>query len=115
MNIKKVIIFELTIPDEELIEEANDRNIDKYTYLKNLITESEWACELHTFEIGHRGFVAHSFTKMLTSLGVPMSTIRIAIQKVSHVVQRCSWAIFLARNSLEWRPHKDLGVEKLLK
>ena len=50
VNIKKVIIFELTIPAEELIEEANDRKIAKYTYLKNLITESGWACELPIFK-----------------------------------------------------------------
>ena len=71
VNIKNVIIFELTLPAEELIEEAKGRKIDKYTYLKNLITESGWACELGTFEIGHRGFVAHSFAKMQTSLWCP--------------------------------------------
>ena len=104
---KSVIMIELTCPAEEGIRDAQARKESRYTLLRERIAQQGWSPCLLTIEAGARGYVARSFSACLVKLGFPSRAARSACKQVSAVVQRCSFAIYLARASKKWA-HGDL-------
>jgi len=102
MKIKKVILIELTCPAEEGMINAQVYKETRYSQLKSEILERSWSVSLMTIEVGVRGFVGHSLPKCLSVLGFSRSTSNKLCKTVSLVSAKCSYAIYLASNSLTW-------------
>ena len=102
-SLKFVILIELTCPAEENIEAASILKYARYADLSELIRSNSWSSKTFTIEAGARGFVARSMFHCLRQLGLSSpATIR-TCKSVSAVVARCSYAIWLARNSKGWK------------
>jgi hypothetical protein len=78
----------------ELLSEINDKQI--------------WKCTLFTLEIGARGLVALSTSTILKKIGFKASEAKALCRRLSLVVARCSYAVYLAHNNLAWSHGKDL-------
>lgn len=99
---RHVILIELTCPAEEKILQASSKKKSRYMELLSMIQDNKWKVDIFTVEAGVRGFISHSFRTCLKKLGMTSSSIREACKKASQVVARCSYAIWLARNSKTW-------------
>ena len=105
---KFVILIELTCPAEEYIEAAAIRKVARYVPLSGLIRDNGWNVSTMTIEVGCRGFVAHSVRMCLKRLGFSNSACTRICRKLSNVVSRCSFAMWLSRNSPTSDVSKDL-------
>jgi hypothetical protein len=101
---KTLIIFELTVPSEDNIADAEFRKKAKYDELVHGCRNAHWDVHFHTIEVGCRGFVAFSLRKCLKLLGTNNSTIKRAISRASKTALRCSYSLYLARNNKQWKP-----------
>ena len=113
---KVVIVVELTCPAEENILSAQIRKLGRYEELVELIKSSSgggWQVHLRTIEAGSRGFVAHSMRKLFRELGFSNSAAKRACKQVSLVTSRCSYGIWLMRNSKSWNASRQLVVPLL--
>jgi hypothetical protein len=99
---RTVILLELTCPAEEGIQAASLRKTARYTPLKNYIKESGWSPYLMTFEVGARGFVARSTRRCFRRLGLTNKEVSNLSKTLSTVVSRCSYAIYLTRETVFW-------------
>jgi len=102
MQIKKVILIELTCPAEEGMVNAQLYKETRYNQLKSEIQERSWSVTLMTIEVGVRGFVGYSLPKCLSLLGFSRSNSTKLCKMVSLVSAKCSYAIYLASNSPNW-------------
>ena len=102
MQIKKVILIELTCPAEEGMVNAQLYKETRYNHLKSEIQERSWAVTLMTIEVGVRGFVGHSLPKCLSLLGFSRSNSTKLCKMVSLVSAKCSYTTYLASNSPNW-------------
>ncbi|XP_072021154.1 uncharacterized protein [Amphiura filiformis] len=57
---KEVIIGEMTVPWEDNIDESHERKLTKYAELRAECKDRGWKASCYPFEVGCRGFVAHS-------------------------------------------------------
>jgi len=103
---KHVILVELTCPAEEGILPAEIRKIGRYTPLAAAI--KGWSVTLMTIEVGARGFVARSVPRCFKRLGLKPSSVSKLCKQLSTVSARCSYAIYLARENLEWNRTRTL-------
>jgi hypothetical protein len=99
---KRVVLIELTCPAEEGMEAAEVRKTARYSELMAQIREAGWTPHLFTVEVGARGFVGRSLIRCLKRLGLSPRTIRRAHKGLSEVVARCTYAIYLARETHDW-------------
>ena len=99
---RKVFLVELTCPAEEGIEAANMRKLGRYSVLQSINASKVWSAELFTLEVGARGFVALSVSKFLRKLGLPSRKVRHICKRLSTIVVRCSYAIFLSQDIANW-------------
>ncbi|XP_074530869.1 LOW QUALITY PROTEIN: interferon-induced very large GTPase 1-like [Halichoeres trimaculatus] len=67
---KAVLLVELTVPWEEGMEGAYERKRAKYTDLAAECRENGWRTRLFPVEVGTRGFVGVSTTRLLKELGL---------------------------------------------
>ena len=102
------ILIELTCPAEEGMINAQIYKETRYSQLKSEILERSWSVSLMTIEVGVRGFVGHSLPKCLSLLGFSRSTSNKLCKTVSLVSAKCSYAIYLASNSLSWDSQRVL-------
>ena len=111
---KHVILIELTCPAEENIQSAAIRKQSRYIPLQQLIhdtTNEQWSSTCLTIEAGARGFVAQSFKKCFRQLGLSALRTKAVVKAVSQCVSRCSYAIFLSRNSPQWKQQALVAVD----
>ena len=102
----EIHLVELTVPFDtvEGIEKAKARKSEKYTALASDISEKGLKCQLHTLEIGTRGYISPRNRGTITHL------CKIAGEKkVKEVLSNCSKqallgskAIYNARNNPDW-------------
>ena len=106
---KRVILIELTVPAEEGIFAAQIRKEARYFALRTAIKKTtSWSCTLLTIEVGARGFVARTLPRCLKKLGLkPRKTSRVC-KDLSDLVSRCTYAIYLARESKAWDKDRPL-------
>jgi hypothetical protein len=108
-SLKKVILIELTCPAEEGILAARIRKQARYhKALIPLIETTAWKVELLTIEAGARGFVSYSFRSVLRKIGFPSRTATSICKVVSEVCARCTYAIWLARDTSAWKADRAL-------
>lgn len=70
LQIKKVIMAELTVPWEERIDEAQERKRAKYQELTGQCRSNGWTTLCEPFEVGCRGFAGHSLCRLVAMLGI---------------------------------------------
>jgi len=108
---RRVILAELTCPAEEGIKAAEIRKLARYNKeLVPLITGQfpAWTVHLFTIEAGVRGFLAHSFRKFLSKIGLPKPIIRNTLNNVSEIVATCSYYIYQSINADKWNNRPPL-------
>jgi hypothetical protein len=99
---KRVVLIELTCPAEEGMLAAEVRKTARYSGLMEQIRLAGWTPHLFTVEVGARGFVGRSMIRCLKKLGLSPRTIRQAHKGLSEVAARCTYAIYLARETNDW-------------
>jgi hypothetical protein len=101
---KQVFLIELTCPAEEGIEPAQIRKEARYAPLQREIksANSSWSVTVMTIEAGARGFVARTIPRFLNRLGLPPRQINRVCKDISTLVSRCTYTIYLARESKGW-------------
>ena len=99
-NSKKIVIMlELTSPMEENIIDRNIYKRKKYNELLENCRSKGWNSYLFCFEVGARGFVSNSFVYTLKTLGIDWNMTNNLKKLVSKIALRCSYAIYLQRNT----------------
>ena len=102
------MLIELTCPAEEGMHSAEVRKTARYSELCEQIREAGWTPHLFTVEVGARGFVGRSLIRCLKKLGLNPRTIRQAHKGLSEVAARCTYAIYLARETHDWPRDRPL-------
>jgi zinc-binding in reverse transcriptase len=105
---KVVVFLELTVPWEEKTDAAQARKDQKYTELETLCQGSAWTVHRYAFEVGARGFVAPSFLKAFTKIGMPSRQRKELCRRVARKALVCSYILYLERNNPAWTPRKPL-------
>lgn len=103
MQLKLIVILELTVPSERNVRTANLRKRTKYGEAGGLVDQCKLAgykVELLCVEVGVLGFVADSMSYALKKLGVWSTAVS---TQMSEIALRCSYAIFVQRGTLAWK------------
>lgn len=112
IQLRKIIMIELTCPAEEGMEAASLRKRGRYEGLVQNIrsqnTRSPWTPILMTIELGARGYVAHSTRNCFRRLGLSGSKTSRLCKALSQVMARCSLTIYLAQKSKHWDKKRAL-------
>ena len=96
--LKKVYIIKLTVPWDEAYER-------KHLRYAELVAEAQhrgWNTEVRPVEVGCRGFVAASTTKLLRDLGIRGQSQRLAIKAASEAAERSSQWLWMKRKDPCW-------------
>ena len=99
---RRVFIVELTVPWEDAIDEAFERKRLRYA---NLAAEAEgrgWNVKVWPVEVGCRGFVANSTTRLLKAVGIRGQAQRKAIKELANAAERSSHWLWLKRRDATW-------------
>nr|XP_061819532.1 uncharacterized protein LOC133608354 [Nerophis lumbriciformis] len=104
---KKVLIIELTVPWEEGIPVAHEFKRSKYSDLAEDCKGGGWSASIHPVEIGCRGFVGGSATRLLRAAGMTGSNLRRAIKELAEEAEKASFWMWLRRRDNTWgsTPH----------
>jgi len=106
---RTVILLELTCPAEEGIAAAQIRKGERYSELVKQINDTKiWKARLLTIEAGARGLIASSTYRAFRVLGFNTAQSKALVKRLSEVVVRCSYAIYLAHNTPVWTHNEDL-------
>ena len=99
---RRVFIVELTVPWEEAIDEAFERKRLRYA---NLAAEAEgrgWKAKVWPVEVGCRGFVARSTTRLLKEVGIRGQAQRKAVKELATAAEWSSHWLWLKRRDTTW-------------
>merc|ERR1712194_548177 len=107
-KLRRVLNVELTCPAEEGIEAAQARKEARYFSLNHGNKERGWNSTVSTLEVGARGFVARTVPRLLKRLGRPPKKIKEDMTNLSNIVARCTYAIYLSRDSPSWDVKREL-------
>lgn len=103
-SLKKVFIIELTVPLEDSVDEAYERKHLRYADLASEARHHGWNTEVRPVEVGCRGFVATSTTRLLRDLGIKGQSQRSAIRAVSEAAEGSSQWLWMKRKDPSWAP-----------
>lgn len=107
-KIKSVLNIELTCPAEEGIDSAQVRKQARYFDLNCKAKDKGWSASTLTIEVGARGFVARTLPGLLRKLGRTPKQINADCKAISDIAARCTFAIYLARESSLWDTSREL-------
>ena len=110
-SLHKVVLVELTCPAEEGIAAACLTKLARYETLTCAINNdksSPWNAELLTIESGVCGSVALSMLSFLRKMGLSSTKARAACKIISTITAKCSFTIFLSRETELWNCKRDL-------
>ncbi|TWW54580.1 hypothetical protein D4764_0274410 [Takifugu flavidus] len=99
---RRVFIVELTVPWEEAIGEAYERKRLRYA---NLAAEAEgrgWSVKVWPVEVGCRGFVSRTTTKLLKEMGIRGQAQRRAVKELAATAEQSSHWLWLKRRDISW-------------
>ncbi|XP_078665283.1 uncharacterized protein LOC144907786 [Branchiostoma floridae x Branchiostoma belcheri] len=97
---KTVLVIELTIPWEENIQAAYERKKLKYQELVQQCAENGWRSLLYPVEVGCRGFVGTSLTRLCRDLSIGQKQL---VKQMAEEVERCSFWLWLRRKDCHWK------------
>ncbi|KAL6458201.1 hypothetical protein MHYP_G00334310 [Metynnis hypsauchen] len=86
------------------MEEAYERKHLRYSELAAEARHQGWNTEVRPVEVGCRGFVGKSATKLLRDMGIRGQSLRTAIKAASEAAERSSQWLWLKRNDPSWAP-----------
>ena len=109
---KRVMNAELTCPAEEGIEAAQARKTRSYCDITDAARVRGWTAETVTIEAGARGFVARTLPHFLKRLGRCPKNINSDCKTISSIAARCTYTIYLARESIVWDAKRELLTEE---
>ncbi|XP_059360386.1 taste receptor type 1 member 3-like [Carassius carassius] len=104
LSLKKVFIIELTVPWKDSVDEAYERKHLRYADLAAEARHHGWNTEVRPVEVGCRGFVATSTTRLLRDLGIKGQSQRSAIRAVSEAAEGSSQWLWMKRKDPSWAP-----------
>ena len=107
-----VIFIELTVPWEENIDKAQLRKDERYRSLELLCEQDKWQVRRFEIEVGARGYVAPSFARAWTALGLPPKLRKDLRRNCSDKALLCSYVIYLARFNLLWETRTPLTPKR---
>ncbi|TWW71679.1 hypothetical protein D4764_16G0001760 [Takifugu flavidus] len=99
---RRVFIVELTVPWEEAIGEAYERKRLRYA---NLAAEAEgrgWSVKVWPVEVGCRGFVSRTTTKLLKEMGIRGQAQRRVVKELAATAEQSSYWLWLKRRDILW-------------
>ena len=99
---KSLHIVELTVPWEAAVDEAYERKSLKYADITAEAEQRGWRTKLLPVEVGCRGFVATSTTRLLKTMGVRGQAFRQAVKSLSEAAERSSNWLWLKRKDPNW-------------
>ena len=99
---KAVFIVELTVPWEAAVGEVFERKKLKYADIAAEAEQHGWCAQVLPVEVGCRGFVATSTTKLLKGMGVRGQTFRRAVKSLSEAAERSSRWLWIKRKDPTW-------------
>lgn len=102
--LKLIVLVELTVPSERNVQNAHKKKTEKYGKAGGLCDEIRargWRVELMCVEVGTLGFVADATRAMMKRLGIWTKDLHFLL---SQTALRCSYVIFVQRNTLSWTP-----------
>uniref|UniRef100_A0A3B1K6T8 Reverse transcriptase domain-containing protein n=1 Tax=Astyanax mexicanus TaxID=7994 RepID=A0A3B1K6T8_ASTMX len=100
---KRIVYFiELTVPFEDEVDGAYERKRLKYTDLVAEVRERGWQAYIRPVEVGTRGFVAKSATRLLSEFGIRGRVLRTVLKELSDVAERSSQWLWFRRAEAVW-------------
>ena len=99
---RSALLVELTVPWEEGMEGAHERKRAKYSDLVAECRESGWSTRLFPVEVGTRGFVGSSMTRLLKELGLRGKELHKATRELSEEAEKASFWLWLRRRDKAW-------------
>ena len=113
-NLRKVILFELTVPWDTNVVSSHDLKVNKYGPLVNDLSR-EFRVESYCFEVSARGQLSKANKARLKSFLLECTGMKrqSAVQLITNVSKAAllgSFSIFSARNEASWNVGRDLSV-----
>lgn len=100
---KRIVYFiELTVPFEDEVDGAYERKRLKYADLVAEVRERGWQAYIRPVEVGARGFVAKSTTRLLAEFGFRGRVLRTVVKELSEVAERSSQWLWVRRADSRW-------------
>ena len=99
---RRVFIVELTVPWEDAIDEAFERKRLRYAGLAAEAEGRGWNVKVCPVEVGCRGFVASSTTRLLKEVGIRGQAQRKAVKELANAAERSSHWLWLKRRDARW-------------
>ena len=100
--LKLVYIVELTVPWEGAVEEAYERKKLRYAELAADAHQNGWKARVCPVEVGCRGFIATSTSRLLREMGVRGKAHRLAIKDLSRAAEKGSQWLWIKRKDSTW-------------
>ena len=101
-SLKLVYVIELTVPWEGAVEEAYERKMLRYAELAADAQQQGWKATVRPVEVGCRGFVATSTSRLLREMGVRGKAHRQAVKDLSRAAEKGSQWLWLKRKDPTW-------------
>ncbi|KAJ8350642.1 hypothetical protein SKAU_G00257720 [Synaphobranchus kaupii] len=101
---KTVLLVELTVPWEGGLETAHERKRAKYSDLAAECREAGWKATICPVEVGCRGFVGSSASRLLRDLGCTGAGHRRASKELAEEAEKGSFWLWLRRKDTSWGP-----------
>ena len=109
-SLREVVLIELTCGDESNFSDQVARKEARYNReLIPGIDRCGWKARLVTVQIGCRGFWHHTVPALFNYFGLAKRTKKKALNEAAFVALRCSYAIWLARDSKKWSTCYDIA------
>ena len=99
---KRMGVMELTVPNEDRVELANEMKRMKYATLQVEGKKRGWTVEVWAVEVGCRGFPAASMAKFLKDLGLSGEKKKKVLRKVGEAAEYASRWLWRCSSRLEW-------------
>ena len=99
---KSAMLIELTIPWEEGIQAAYERKAAKYADLAAECREAGWSTTIYPVEVGCRGFVGTSTTRLLRDVGTTGAKLRRVTKALAEEAEKGSFWLWLRRRDKNW-------------
>ncbi|XP_078118984.1 uncharacterized protein LOC144525794 [Sander vitreus] len=97
--LKLVYIIELTVPWEGAVEEAYERKRLRYAELAADAQQEGWNAKVCPVEVGCRGFVATSTSRLLREMGVRGKAHRQVVKDLSRAAEKGSQWLWIKRTA----------------
>ncbi len=113
MELKEIVIMELSVPFKRNIDDTHKRKVDHYQFLISDIRNSGFRVRYYAIEIGSRGYVSAENSKRIKDLlhklkcTAELSYVKQCLSKISLV---SSYIIFHSKIEVGWNEPSYVNV-----